>query len=70
MANEFQLSEEQKAKIEPHLKAAVKSIFLAGIELGKAVAQNSENKLDDVLVPVVAQPLEQIVDGLIAKISI
>lgn len=70
MADELKLSPEQKAKIEPHLQQAAKSMFLAGLALGHAVAQNSENKVDDVLLPVLSQPLEQIIDGLISKIKI
>lgn len=70
MALDLKLTDAQKLAIEPHVKAALKSMFLAGMELGKALAENSENKIDDVVIPVAQGPLEQIVDGVIAGMKL
>jgi len=43
---------------------------LAGVELGKAAAENSENKIDDIVVPVLSGPAEEYVGSLIAGIKL
>lgn len=60
-----EFSPEQKAKIEVHIKAAAVSIVGALEEASLAVAQNSENKIDDVVVPVLAGPAKQALIDLI-----
>jgi hypothetical protein len=66
----FTLTEEQKAKILPHIKASIKSAFLAGVEVGLAVAQNTENKIDDVVLPVLSGPANEMVDKLLEGIKL
>lgn len=66
----FDLSDAQKAKIEPHLQQIVKSAFLAGAEYSKALAENSENKIDDVIVPAAIGSVEQYAEELAKKIKL
>lgn len=68
--NIFDLSDAQKAKIEPHLQQIVKSAFLAGAEYSKALAENSVNKIDDVIVPAAIGSAEQYAEELAKKIKL
>jgi len=68
--NVFELNDVQKAKIEPHVQQIVKSAFLAGAEYSKAVAENTENKIDDIIVPAAVGSAEQYADELAKKIKL
>lgn len=68
--NIFELNEVQKAKIQPHIQQIVKSAFLAGVEYSKAIAENSENKIDDIVVPVLAGPAETYADQFAGSIKL
>lgn len=68
--NIFELTEAQKAKVEPHVQQIVKSAFLAGAEYSKAVAENSENKIDDVVVPAAVANAEIYAEQISKKIKL
>lgn len=68
--NIFELNDAQKALIEPHVKQIIKSAFLAGVEYSKAVAANSENKIDDIVVPAVMANAEPFANELAAKVKL
>jgi hypothetical protein len=66
----LEFTPEQKAKIEVHAKAALVSMVGALEEVALAVSANSENKIDDVVVPVLAGPAKQALIDLINGIKI
>lgn len=66
----FELNDVQKAKVEPHLKQIIKSAFLAGAEYSKAVAENSENKIDDIVVPAAVANAEQFAEEFAKKLKL
>ena len=67
---EMQLNDEQKAKVEVHVKAACISLVNAFEEVSLALAVNSENKIDDVVVPVLAGPAKQALIDMIGKLKL
>lgn len=70
MANELVLSEVQKEAVSVELKEALKHIAKALVLSAGFLAQNSENKIDDVVVPVLAPTAEQALIELIGKIKL
>lgn len=64
------LTEEQKADIAIDVKAALKSLTKASMKAANAVAKNSENKVDDVIVPLLSGPAEEAINNLIDGIKL
>lgn len=64
----MEFSAEQKARIEVPLKESLKKLGEAMIEVQKAVVENSANKIDDVIEPVVrpmaVEGLNKLIDSL------
>lgn len=70
MANELELKEEQKLAVAVELKEALKHIAKAMVLSAGFLAQNSENKIDDIVVPVLAPTAEAALLELIGKIKL
>lgn len=66
----MEFTAEQKAAIEVDVKEAFKHLTKALIKVAGALAANSENKLDDVVVPVIAPTAEQALIDLIGKLKL
>ncbi len=67
---ELKFSDEQKAKIEVHIKAALVAVVGALEEAALGLAANSENKIDDVVVPVLSGPAKEALVKLIQGIKL
>jgi hypothetical protein len=67
---ELELSVEQKALIEADIKEAAKHIVKALVKVSNALALNSENKIDDIVLPVVAPLAEEALINLIGKLKL
>lgn len=61
----MEFSEDQKAKIAVHVKAALVAVVAALNESALALAANSENKIDDIVVPVLSGPAQSALIDLI-----
>jgi hypothetical protein len=66
----LEFTPEQKAKVEVHIKAACVSLISALEEASLAVAQNTENKIDDIVVPVLAPTAKQALIDLIGGLKL
>lgn len=66
----MEFTAEQKAAIEVDVKESFKHLTKALIKVAAALAANSENKLDDVIVPVIAPTAEQALIDLIGKLKL
>jgi|GEM_PF-3820990 len=66
----FDLTEEQKKRVEPYLQASVKNAFLAGAEYSLCVSENTSNKIDDVLAPAALAQKEQYAELLSKKVRL
>lgn len=66
----MELTQEQKEGIEVHVKAACIEIAHAFEKIGLAIAANSENKVDDIIAPVLAGPAKAALIDLIKGIKL
>lgn len=60
----------QKAAIEVEVKEAAKHMVKATVLAANALAANSENKVDDIVVPVLSPMAEQALLELIGKLKL
>ena len=67
---ELKLSDEQKVAIEADVKEAAKYIVKALVKVSGALAVNSENKIDDLVLPVVSPIAEEALISLIEKLKL
>lgn len=66
----MEFTAEQKADIESDVKESLKYLAKALVKTAKYAAINSENKIDDVVVPVIAPTAEQSLVDLIGKLKL
>lgn len=66
----MEFSAEQKAKIEVHVKNALVDIVEALNETALAASANSENKIDDLVVPVLSGPAKAALIDLIKGLKL
>lgn len=67
---ELKLSDEQKLLIESDIKEAAKHIVKAIVKVSGALAVNSENKIDDLVLPVISPIAEESLINLIEKLKL
>lgn len=61
---------EEKLEMEKHLKVAMKEIVEALVLAGGYVAKKTENKIDDVAVPLAADPAKAALFKLIEEMKL
>lgn len=67
---ELKLSDEQKLAIELDVKEAAKHIVKAIVKVSGALAINSENKIDDLVLPVISPIAEEALINVIEKLKL
>lgn len=66
----MEFTAEQKAAIEVDVKESLKHLSKALVKIAGFLAANSENKIDDIVVPVLAPTAEQALIDLIGKMKL
>lgn len=66
----MEFTPEQKAAIEVDVKESLKHLSKALVKTAGFLAANSENKIDDIVVPVLAPTAEQALIDLIGKMKL
>lgn len=66
----MEFTAEQKLAIEADLKESLKHLSKALVKTAGFLAANSENKIDDIVVPVLAPTAEQALIDLIGKMKL
>lgn len=66
----MEFTAEQKAAIEIDVKESLKHLSKALVKTASFLAANSENKIDDIVVPVLAPTAEQALIDLIGKLKL
>ncbi len=66
----MEFTAEQKAAIEVDVKESLKHLSKALVKTASFLAANSENKIDDIVVPVLAPTAEQALIDLIGKLKL
>lgn len=66
----MEFTAEQKAAIEVDVKESLKHLSKALVKTAGFLAANSENKIDDIVVPVLAPTAEQALIDLIGKMKL